>query len=66
MGAKPEDAKATVEIIGANDLSKNDGKVIINVKAENGNIFITIKKFFNFFSEIVLLINNYIFIIKIN
>ena len=36
--AKPEDAKATVEIIGANDLSKNDGKVIINVKAENGNI----------------------------
>lgn len=36
--AKPEDTKATVEIIGANDLKANDGKVLINVKAENGDV----------------------------
>ena len=36
--AKPEDNSATVTIIGANDLNNNDGKVIVNVKAENGDI----------------------------
>ena len=35
--ALPEDEKATVEIVGADDLESNEGKVIINVKAENGD-----------------------------
>ena len=36
--AVAEDEKANIEIIGADDLKANNQKVIINVKAENGNI----------------------------
>ena len=35
--ALPEDEKATVKIVGDDDLKLNDNKVTIDVKAENGN-----------------------------
>ena len=35
--ALPEDEKATVKIVGNDDLKLNDNKVTIDVKAENGN-----------------------------
>lgn len=47
IGAKAEDEKATIEVIGADDLDLNDNTVFVKVTAENGdeNVYtITVNK----------------------
>ena len=38
INAIPEDEKANIEVVGADDLKQNEENIFINVKAENGDI----------------------------